>query len=348
MPSADSIAVVIPVYTRASVVAEALDCVAGQTRRPARLIIIDDGSIDDTAPIVARWIREHPRLQCRLITQANAGVSAARHRGALEAGDCRWIAFLDSDDVWPADFLRRAAAALEGDPKAVAAHIDIQFTEMPTGAAIRFDQSRLRGSITRGLFDLGLNQALGVADPKTGPPPLPSAMLMRRDAYRRTGGFDPALRVRNDLDLNLRLSLLGDWIHCPGDPLIYRNNLPLIRGGAGQLTGGLKSSQQNLVLTRLLADFFTRHESIFGADRSAIRAKLILHLARLSLRCSFDRSPIAAREAVELAEGLAADQGAWPRLILALARMIGSLGSLRSKPENPMRRHVPPILPPRV
>ena len=98
------VAVVVPVFNRCRVVLEALDSIAAQTRPPTKLIVVDDGSTDDTVEHIERWLssRQLP-FESRLIRQSNAGPSAARNRGAAEADECDLLAFLDSDDLWPTD-----------------------------------------------------------------------------------------------------------------------------------------------------------------------------------------------------------------------------------------------------
>ncbi len=106
------LAAVGPVFNCPSEVIQALDSVAAQTRVSDRAIIVDDGSTDRTTERVAPWLRQR-KLSCpaELICQANHGTGAARTRGA--AGDCEPFAFLDSDDLWPPDYLQRLAAVVE-------------------------------------------------------------------------------------------------------------------------------------------------------------------------------------------------------------------------------------------
>ncbi len=89
-----NVSVVIPTYNAASWIAETLESVLAQTVQPAEIIVVDDGSTDDTAVVLDPY-----QNRIRHICQDNAGVSAARNR-AIEAANGEFIAFLDSDDIW--------------------------------------------------------------------------------------------------------------------------------------------------------------------------------------------------------------------------------------------------------
>ena len=132
--SAADVAVVVPVFNRSQTVLQALASVATQTSPPGRLIVVDDGSTDDSLAAVRDWAASS-RLSfpVAIVGQPNRGVAAARNRGMAEDECSRHFAFLDSDDAWPADFLDRARHALRQAPHAVAATGDRRFV----GAAIK-------------------------------------------------------------------------------------------------------------------------------------------------------------------------------------------------------------------
>lgn len=94
---ADLVSVVVPTYNRAYCVGRAIDSVRKQTHKNWELIVVDDGSTDDTAAFVSKQYGSDPRI--RYIHQTNAGVSAARNTG-INAARGNFVAFLDSDDVW--------------------------------------------------------------------------------------------------------------------------------------------------------------------------------------------------------------------------------------------------------
>jgi glycosyltransferase involved in cell wall biosynthesis len=215
-----SAAVVVPVYNRAREIVEALDAVAAQTLSPARLIVVDDGSTDDTPARVEEWIG-HARVgfEARMVRQPNSGPAAARNRGVAEAGDCELLAFLDSDDLWPADHLARLIGALRGAPDAVAACADRLTRDCRSGRQSYRSEARLeRDATTRILVNR---------------PPTPSQTVVRARVFRELGGFDVRMRAgEEDYHLALRLSLRGRFIHVAGAPVIKRNHLSALTGGA--------------------------------------------------------------------------------------------------------------------
>lgn len=105
-----SVAVVIPLYNGAKHIAETLTSVQHQTIRPPDVIVVDDGSTDQSREIV----REHP-VGARLIEQSHLGVAVARNRGLAEV-NARWVAFLDQDDLWHPTRVERLLAWLRDHP----------------------------------------------------------------------------------------------------------------------------------------------------------------------------------------------------------------------------------------
>jgi glycosyltransferase involved in cell wall biosynthesis len=110
----NNLGVVIPAWNRGSVITEALDSVLNQTRPPLQVVVVDDGSTDGTGGIVDAWQKRNKLpFRFRYVIQENAGVSVARNRGAALLRNCSHVAFLDSDDLWPADFVEAALKDFE-------------------------------------------------------------------------------------------------------------------------------------------------------------------------------------------------------------------------------------------
>lgn len=106
-----TVSVLLPTFNRARFLPAAFDAIRAQTLRNWELILVDDGSTDETAEVVARACRSMPQ-RVRYVTQANAGPYAARN-AALDLASGEYIAFYDSDDLWLPHHLERCAAALD-------------------------------------------------------------------------------------------------------------------------------------------------------------------------------------------------------------------------------------------
>jgi len=200
-----SVAAVIPVYNGAAFVADAIESVLAQTHPVAECIVVDDGSTDATAEVVARF---GPPV--RLIRQANSGVSAARNRGVAATGT-RYVAFLDADDAWAPEKLERqlAAAADLDRPGLVMCDLE-QFGEGGADlgrVAMRPGPGTLRDMV---LFE-------GVETVSCS-----STALLERALFDALGGFDPRLSQSADWDFLARACLAGPVVAVP-EPLVrYR------------------------------------------------------------------------------------------------------------------------------
>ena len=111
-----TVSIVMPAYNAERYIAESIRSVLAQTFADWELLVIDDGSADDTAAIVQRQAAEDERIRF-LKNDRNRGVSATRSRGVREARG-EWIAFLDSDDLWLPEKLERQLALAEIHPDA--------------------------------------------------------------------------------------------------------------------------------------------------------------------------------------------------------------------------------------
>jgi glycosyltransferase involved in cell wall biosynthesis len=194
------VTVVIPAYERARLLPRALASVAAQTRAPAEVIVVDDGSRDDSAAVAeglgAKVIR-HGR---------NRGVSAARNT-ALDAATGEWIAFLDTDDEWLPHHLDRVWTRRDGH--VAVAHTAV-WVERPGREHHAYGLTGRRPRVLRSPAPL-------VADNFV---PL-SASLVRREAARRAGAFDPGLTHAEDLDFWIRLVEQGTVLVLPEIGAIY-------------------------------------------------------------------------------------------------------------------------------
>ena len=211
MPESSRVSVIIPVFNRQRMIVECLDNVAQQARLPDVVVVVDDGSTDRTGDAVREWIDARPDTpRWHLLTLAeNVGAAAARNRGLAAAAESEFVAFLDSDDLWPADFLQRAEAVLAPDPSVVAVTADVRIQQQDRPAKTR-DLSAMNRQISEVLFrDAGIG----------------SATVLRRSAVAGVGGFPESILTGHDLHLFCALSALGSWRHLPGEPITKRHGV---------------------------------------------------------------------------------------------------------------------------
>lgn len=210
MLASPTIAVVIPVYNCAPYVEEALRSLEAQTRRPERVVVVDDGSTDESARIVARFAAQS-RLPLTIVTQQNRGIAAARNIG-IERCDEDLIAFLDGDDTFYPAFLERAATTLARHPELLLCFLDRDVVD-ENGNFIRrdLDHPGFRAIGTERLPD-------GVSILRESPfvalvagNVIPIGIMVRHSAIREISGFDEEMRFVEDKLFLMRLAKLGKF-----------------------------------------------------------------------------------------------------------------------------------------
>ncbi|GJG86373.1 hypothetical protein tb265_15540 [Gemmatimonadetes bacterium T265] len=207
-PSTPSVSVVVPTCDRGALLARTVRSVLAQRGVALEVIVVDDGSADDTAATLAGFddrrltLLRHPRRQ---------GVSVARNTG-IAAASGGWVAFLDDDDLWAPDKLAGQVEAAERLGRAWACSGSVSFTETPRGG--------LR--IVAGTPPPPAERIVERLPRRNAVPAGASNVLVRADALRTAGGFDPVLRHMADWDLWIRLARLGPPAVVPEPAVAYR------------------------------------------------------------------------------------------------------------------------------
>lgn len=184
------VSVIIPTYNCQNYIVQAIESVLIQTNCNFEVIVIDDGSTDETRSILTPY-----QNQIRYIYQPNQGVAAARNHGIEQAqGD--FIAFLDADDYYFPNKLVEQVARFEAQPELGIVHSGWQ----------RVDNE---GSLLKEIKPWEYVPELILENWLKWKPVLPSAMMFRRQWLEKVGGFDPRFPPAEDTDLALRLSLAG-------------------------------------------------------------------------------------------------------------------------------------------
>jgi glycosyltransferase involved in cell wall biosynthesis len=203
------VSVIIPTSNRRDFVREAIASVLAQTYRDFELLVVDDGSNDNTSAAVQAFD------DVRYVFQPNHGVSAARNRG-VALSDGEFLAFLDSDDLWQPRKLAYQVAffAARADARIC------QTEEIWLRHGVRVNPHNKHRKVGGDIFARSLELCLVS----------PSAVMLRRELFEQVGGFDESLPACEDYDLWLRIAAT-EAIHLIKTPLVIK------RGGhADQLS----------------------------------------------------------------------------------------------------------------
>lgn len=303
-----AVSVIIPTYNRAAWIGATLRSVLAQTHAPREVIVVDDGSADDTESVMRAF---GPAV--RYVRQVNAGVSAARNRGAsLATSDV--IAFVDSDDVWHARKLEVQLLALRQsgarwsitgcdviglDGAVIPGREDFEsvfpvFRDERTSAASFFAQYFRRGAVEAGgeSFESFAGDAYDALF--LGNFGLPSSAVVERSLFEQVGGFNVAYRLAEDTEffhhlagtaevaivmaplVGYRTSQSGSLVSPANSSTLIENALTSLERAAARRTVRSARATENWRrgrsrLLRRLA--YTRLSNLDGAGaRAALRA----------------------------------------------------------------------------
>lgn len=189
------VSVVIPTYNREHMIVDALESVRRQSYRPLHIVVVDDGSNDNTQKVVEAWSEKNRDLdiESRYVFQENSGGNVARNNG-IKNSTGKLIAFLDSDDLWHPEKVAKQIEIFENKPKTGAVYCGLQHVDLETSSLI----SKPNRSYPTG--DL-LDQIL-VSD-VTAPT---STYMVRKSVFDQVGMFDEDLQARQDWDMWIRIA----------------------------------------------------------------------------------------------------------------------------------------------
>lgn len=282
------VSVVIPTYNCAIYIAKAIQSVLDQSYGNTEIIVVDDGSTDETRDIIQPFMKD-----IVYIYQENKGVPVARNRGMAEASG-EYIAFLDADDRWRNNKLEYQTQILESFPSVYIVFSDFSvFDEdgykeesfyrkgFPFFHEFRFTLSNIfqntaklssdrypkdiqvyHGHIARYLF--------------CGNFVLPSSVLMRKSAIDRIGGFNESYKVAEDTEFFLRLCTYYDaaFVDCPlVDYLIKR---------VGNLTGSSNTERLIKNAINIQLNYISRQSGIYKLNKSLFNTAVAKSYARLA------------------------------------------------------------------
>jgi GT2 family glycosyltransferase len=328
------VSVVIPTYNRADLLPRAIESALAQTAPPVEIIIVDDGSTDDTPAVVLRYAERHAG-RVRSLRIPNGGVARARNAG-IAAARGQWVALLDSDDEWATSKLAVQMAALAAHPEAL---WSCSGCELIDGAGVRrsgvqsfegtFPVFRERRITAPAYFGAALQPMQIVVDGGThdgyagdvyellfaGNIVLPSSALVHRSVFDRVGIFNPEYRLAEETEFFHRVA--------EASPVVIMLS-PLVRyrvAQAGSLTVSANTARLVANALRSIDGAAARRQPLSPSMRRAWRAgrqRLLLRLAYAELSTYHAR---AARDAAWEAVRGGGDRAALPR---AAALWLGS------------------------
>jgi glycosyltransferase involved in cell wall biosynthesis len=200
------ISVIIPAYNCEQYIVEAVDSVLNQTVKDTEIIIVDDGSTDNTRDITARY-----GAKIRYVRRENKGVSAARNTGiGLARG--RLIAFLDADDIWLPGKLERQLRAFEENPSAGLVTCGLTVID-EKGTAVREIKEEPAADKQNILEKMVIRGIVGTS---------PSCVMVKRECFDKSGIFDETLCGAEDRDLWMRIARHYQVIILPECLIKYR------------------------------------------------------------------------------------------------------------------------------
>ena len=280
-----TVSTIVPAYNQGHYLEEAIRSVLTQSYGDFEIVVVDDGSTDDTAH-VAKSFAHDSRL--RYIRQENRGLSAARNTGIRHATG-KFLTYLDSDDLFLPEKLHFLLSVVEARP-------ELGFV---AGQAILIDETgQSRGEV----FDRGLPQ--NTAELLLGNPLHVGSVLVRREWQERVGFFDESLRSYEDWDLWLRLARAGcpmAWVPHP---------VSLYRFHRKQMT---RISKQMTTATFAVLDKTYRDPQLpehWQSLRTKAYSRAYLRAAAQAYSAEvLDEAKVCMAKAVHLDPQLCADQG---------------------------------------
>ena len=205
--------VIIPLYNKAPYVRKALETVCAQTYRDYEIIVINDGSTDNSAIIAEEYLNGVEGISYQILSQQNAGVSAARNNGVAQAsGD--YIAFLDADDWWESTYLERMVQLIKDYPEAgLYACNYVYYKPGKTHVALNIPTGYI--NYPKAYYESGAMPVTSIT------------AIMPRAVFDEMGGFPVGIKLGEDFLLWAKTAMLYPVAFCEDALAYYNNDVPV-------------------------------------------------------------------------------------------------------------------------
>jgi glycosyltransferase involved in cell wall biosynthesis len=253
-----TVSIIIPTYNRAHLVGRAIQSILDQTYKDFELIIVDDGSTDNTENIIREFQKKDKRIKY-ICHKKNRGGSAARNTGVKNSSGY-FLSFLDSDDQWLANKLRTEVKILNNNKDCIICSTGYTYIDEKNG---KMNNKIRRGIIIKKQF---VSQKIVLRAECFAT----TDFTVTRNAILKIGGFDEKLSARQDWDFWIRITSIGLGIQIPIYSVIHytmRND---------QISSGIKNKLQG---TEIL---YKKHKNIFLLDPIAHR-RILNNLGLMNL-----------------------------------------------------------------
>lgn len=237
------VSIIIPAYNAMRYLPQTLDSVLQQTFTDFEVVIINDGSSDS----IVEWAPQSKDSRIRLITQDNQGVSAARNKGIVNSTS-EYIAFLDADDLWAPEYLKKQVNYLDKHPNISVVYTWTQLIDENGNSINRIFASHASGMIWKEL--------LGYDVISTG-----SSAMLRRQCVEDVGGFDIQLAHAEDLDFWLRIAKNYEFGVIKEALTSYRRHLHNVTKNRDKMMRGLQTVYERAFATAPLDMLYLRNHA---------------------------------------------------------------------------------------
>lgn len=210
------LSVIIPSYNMASTLRETIDSILSQSFNDFELIIVDDGSTDNTKTVIAEYLKGGVKEDSRVsyIFQKNQGRSGALNTG-IRKSKGEYITFSDADDILTDDSLKKRIKALDKNPHIGMVYADVYYTDR-CGNVYKYRKSRRfqnKRLLLNDLFSNPTTPIIGTTD------------MVKREVFNKVGGYKTVYRRNQNEEMHIRILSSFDALYLPIPALFYRTYL---------------------------------------------------------------------------------------------------------------------------